>query len=150
MPDFRIIALDESEHWPMMAADLPEVSCLYGLYLVDFNCETYACSLTPDYWARWLETVWTSKPALVIAENRREHIHHYIDRGNARVDSDGYFGAYFLRHYATTHAELVTEAPVAGTLLKQYRSGALPYDVLFTSVWETLREKSIHPKGLLV
>ena len=48
-PDFRVIAIEETEHW---REDIVEITGrIWRLYLVDFNEYTYLCEVTPSVFA---------------------------------------------------------------------------------------------------
>ena len=47
-PDFKIVAIDETEYWNI--PEYPEISKIWTLYLTDTSIETYCCEMTPSYW----------------------------------------------------------------------------------------------------
>jgi len=44
-PKFRVVAIDETEHW---SDDIKAQGKVWGVYLVDMNRYTYCCELTPS------------------------------------------------------------------------------------------------------
>jgi len=48
--DAWAIALDETDHYIISAADAPLIKQIRGVYLFDRNRRTHVCELTPSYW----------------------------------------------------------------------------------------------------
>jgi len=120
MPNFRTIALDETQFWRELPAGCEKA---FGLYLFCEGEATYCCSLTPSTWCEFLEHVFTGADP----EDPFVQEHQHMDSG---------YSCYirFLRNMAAPHISRDVECEDWGAAREYFQANAVEPAILMEHV----------------